>query len=48
MADGYAGNPALGLRRFAGIADDEGIDHRQRAGDDFGKAFFGQRDRLAR
>ncbi len=47
MADGHAGNAALGLRRFARIADDERIDHRQRAGDDFGKAFRGQRDRLA-
>ena len=43
-----AGDAALGLRRLARIADDEGIDHRQRAGDDFGKAFRGERDRLAR
>ena len=48
MADGQAGDAALGLRRFARIADDEGIDHRQRAGDDFGKAFRGQRHRFAR
>ncbi len=48
MADRHAGDAALGLRRLARIADDEGIDHRQRAGDDLGKAFRGQRDRLAR
>ena len=48
MADGQAGDAALGLRRLARIADDERIDHRQRTGDDFGKAFRGQRDRLAR
>ena len=28
MADGHAGNAALGLRCLARIADDEGIDHR--------------------
>jgi hypothetical protein len=48
MADGQSGNAALGLRRLARIADDERIDHRQRAGDDFGKAFGGERDGLAR
>ena len=47
MADRHAGDAALGLRRFARIADDEGIDHRQRAGDDFRKTFRGQRDRFA-
>ena len=47
MADGHAGDAALGLRRLARIADDEGIDHRQRAGDDFRKAVRGERDRLA-
>ena len=47
MADGHAGDAPLGLRRFARIADDEGIDHRQRPGDDFRKTFGGQRDRLA-
>ena len=48
MADGHAGDAALGLRRLARIADDERIDHRQRPGDDFRKAFRGERDRLAR
>ena len=47
MADGHAGDAALGLRGLARIADDERIDHRQRAGDDFRKAFRGERDRLA-
>ena len=47
MADRHGGDPALGLRGFARIADDEGIDHRQRAGDDFGKAGRCQRHRLA-
>ena len=37
MADGHAGDAALGLRGFAGITDDERIDHGERAGDDFGK-----------
>ena len=37
MADGDRRDAALGLRRLARIADDERIDHRQRAGDDFGK-----------
>ena len=48
MADRHRGDAALGLRRFARIADDEGIDHRQRPGDDFRKTFRGERDRLAR
>ena len=48
MADGQRRDAALGLRRLARIADDERIDHRQRAGDDLGKAFRGERDRLAR
>ena len=48
MADGDAGDAAFGLRRLARIADDERIDHRQRPGDDLGKAFRGQRHRLAR
>ena len=34
MADGDRGDAPLGLRRLAGIADDEGIDDGQRAGDD--------------
>ena len=48
VADGDRGNAPLGLRRLAGIADDEGIDDRQRAGDDFGKAVFAERHGLAR
>ena len=47
MADGDRGDAALGLRRLAGIADDEGIDDRQPAGDDFGKAVFAERHGLA-
>ena len=47
MAYGHTGNAALGLRRLAGIADDEGIDHGQRAGYDFGKTIRRQCDRLA-
>ena len=31
VADGHRGDPAFGLRGLAGIADDEGIDHGQRA-----------------
>ena len=37
----------LGLRGLAGVADDEGIDDRQRPGDDFGEAALAQRDGLA-
>ena len=48
MPDGYGSDTALGLCRFARITDDERIDHRQRAGDNFGKTFRGERDRLAR
>ena len=47
MAERDGGDAALGLRGLAGIADDEGIDDRQRAGDDLGKAGLAQRDRLA-
>ena len=47
VADGHAGDAAFRLRRFARIADDEGIDHRQRAGDDLRKTFRAQRDGLA-
>ena len=47
MADGDAGDAALGLRGLARIADDEGIDHRQRPGDDFRKAVRRERHRLA-
>ncbi len=48
MADGHAGDAALGLRGFARIADDERIDHGERAGDDFRKTCRGQRDGFAR
>ena len=48
MADGHAGDAAFCLRRLARIADDEGIDHRQRAGDDFGKTFRASARRLFR
>ena len=47
MANGDAGNAALGLRGFARIADKERVDDRQRPGDDFRKAFGGERDRFA-
>ena len=47
MPDGQPGDAALGLRGLARIADDERIDHRQRAGHDFRKAFRRERDRLA-
>ena len=38
MADGDRGDAALRLCRLAGIADDEGIEHRQRPHHRFGKA----------
>ena len=47
VPDGQPGDAALGLRRLARIADNERIDHRQRAGHDFREAFRGERDRLA-
>ena len=47
VSDGHRGDPALCLRRLPGIADDEGIDHRKRADDQFGKAGAGQRHGLA-
>ena len=47
MAERHRRDAALGLRRFARIADDERIDDGQRAGDDLGKTVFAQRDRLA-
>ena len=43
VANGHAGDAPFRLRRFARIADDEGIDHRQRASDDLRKAFRAQR-----
>lgn len=48
VAERDGGDAALGLRRLAGIGDDEGIDDGQRAGDDLGEADIGERDRLAR
>jgi len=47
VPDGQPGDAALGLRRLARIADNERIDHRQRAGHDFREAFRRERDRLA-
>ena len=47
MADSDGGDPALGLCRLAGIADDEGIDDRQTPRNDFGKAVFAERHSLA-
>ncbi len=47
VAERDGGDAALGLRRLARIADDERIDDRQRAGDDFGKTVAGERHRLA-
>ena len=47
MADRDGGQPALGLHRLAGIVDDEGIDHRQRAQHALGPALGRQRQRLA-
>ena len=38
MTECNRGDAALGLRGFAGIGDNERIDHRQRAGDDFREA----------
>ena len=48
MADGDGGDAALGLRRLARIADDEGIDHGERAHDRLGEAGAGQRHGLPR
>ena len=48
MAERDRGDAALGLRGLAGIADDEGIDDRQCAGDDLGEAVLAQRHGLAR
>ena len=47
MADGHAGQAALGWRGLARIVDDEGIDDGKRPGDDFREAFRRERDRLA-
>ena len=48
MADRTRADPALRLRRLAGIVDDERIDDRRCADQDFGRASFRQRHRLAR
>ena len=48
VADGDRGDAALGLRRLAGIADDERIEHRQRPHHRFREARRGERDRLSR
>jgi hypothetical protein len=37
VADGHGREPSLRLRRFTGIADDERVEHRQRAEHRFGK-----------
>ena len=47
MADRHCGDPALGLRRLAGIADDKRIKDRDRPGDDLRETVRCQRDRLA-
>ena len=41
-------DPPLCLRRFPGIADEEGIDHRQGADHQFRETRGGERDCLAR
>ena len=48
MAERHRGDPALGLRGFARIADDERIDDRQRPDHGLGEAGRRQRDGLAR
>ena len=48
MADRDRADAALGLRGFARIVDDERIDDRRRAEQNFGRATFAERDRLAR
>ena len=47
MTDGHRADPALCLRRFSRVADEEGIDHRQAADHQFRKTRGGQRDGLA-
>ncbi len=47
MADGDGADAALGLRGFAGVVDDEGIDHGQIADQRFGPAGLRQRHRFA-
>ena len=48
MADRHGRDPAFGLRGLAGIVDDEGIDHGQRAERRLDGAILRERDRLAR
>ncbi len=48
MADGHRRDPPFGLRGLAGIADDEGIEHRQRTEHRLGETGRRQRHRLAR
>ena len=48
MADGRRADAALGLRRLAGIVDDERIDDRRRAKQDLRGAALAERDGLAR
>jgi hypothetical protein len=38
VADSHRGDPPLGLRGFPGVADDEGIDHRQAVDHQFREA----------
>ena len=48
MADGHRRDAPFGLRGLAGIADDEGIEHRQRTEHRLGETGRRQRHRLAR
>ena len=48
MADDDRRRAALGLRRLAGIIDDEGVDQRHGTESDFRRAIFRQRHALAR
>ena len=48
VADGDGADAALGLRRLAGIVDDERIDHGQRPERRLGGAILRKRGRLAR
>ena len=48
MAKRDGGDAPLGLRRLAGIGDDEGIDNGQGTGDDLGKTVLRECNRLAR
>ena len=48
MADRRRADAPLGLRRLAGIVDDERVDDGRRAEHDFGRAALAERDRLPR